>query len=45
MAYTFLKASGYGIGKSLCETDMLDLAKKIMEKAKEEKCAIFITGG
>lgn len=37
MAYTFLKASGVGIGKSLCEADMLDLAKKIMEKAKQKK--------
>jgi phosphoglycerate kinase len=34
MAFTFLKAVGYGIGKSLCEPDMLDLAHKIMEKAK-----------
>lgn len=34
MAFTFLRACGYSIGKSLCETDMLDLARKIMEKAK-----------
>jgi phosphoglycerate kinase len=34
MAFTFLRACGYSIGKSLCEPDMLDLARKIMEKAK-----------
>ena len=34
MAFTFLKASGYEIGKSRCELDMLDLARGIMEKAK-----------
>jgi phosphoglycerate kinase len=42
MAYTFLKASGYGIGKSLCETDMLDLAKKIMAKAKEKNVQFLL---
>jgi phosphoglycerate kinase len=34
MAFTFLKAGGYGIGKSLCEPDMLDLARTIREKAR-----------
>lgn len=34
MAFTFLKAQGYNIGKSLCEEDKLDLALKLMEKAK-----------
>ena len=34
MAYTFFKAQGYEIGKSLCEVDKLDLAKELMEKAK-----------
>jgi phosphoglycerate kinase len=42
MAYTFLKASGYGIGKSLCELDMLDLAKKIMEKAKQKNVEFLL---
>jgi phosphoglycerate kinase len=36
MAFTFLKAAGYGIGKSLCEEDMLDLARKIVDKAKNK---------
>ena len=34
MAYTFLKAKGMNIGKSLCETEKLDLAKELMEKAE-----------
>lgn len=34
MAYTFLKAQGYEIGKSLVEEDKLELAKELMEKAK-----------
>ena len=34
MAFTFLKAQGYNIGKSLCEHDKLDLALKLIEKAK-----------
>lgn len=34
MAFTFLKAKGYEIGKSLCEDDSLELANKLMEKAR-----------
>ncbi|OIP21171.1 phosphoglycerate kinase [bacterium CG2_30_54_10] len=34
MAFTFLKANGFKIGKSLCEEDKITLAKKVMEKAK-----------
>ncbi|MDD3147388.1 MAG: phosphoglycerate kinase [Candidatus Riflebacteria bacterium] len=34
MAFTFLKAQGHNIGKSLCEADKLDLALKLIEKAK-----------
>lgn len=36
MAYTFAKANGYEIGKSLCEDDYLDYAKEMIEKAKEK---------
>lgn len=36
MAFTFLKAQGYEIGKSLLEEEKLDLAKEILEKAKEK---------
>nr|ADI87680.1 phosphoglycerate kinase [uncultured Nitrospirae bacterium MY2-3C] len=35
MANTFFKAMGYEIGDSLCEDDMLDVAKKVMAKMKE----------
>jgi phosphoglycerate kinase len=34
MAYTFLKAKGYDVGKSLVEESKLGFAKKILEKAK-----------
>lgn len=34
MAYTFFKALGGQIGKSLCEVDKLDLAKELIQKAK-----------
>ncbi|OQX49920.1 MAG: phosphoglycerate kinase, partial [Epsilonproteobacteria bacterium 4484_20] len=33
MAFTFLKAQGYEIGKSLVEDDLIDEARDIMEKA------------
>ena len=34
MAFTFLKAQGYKIGKSLCEEDKVELALKLIETAK-----------
>ncbi|MBS2970552.1 phosphoglycerate kinase [Metabacillus sp. KIGAM252] len=34
LAYTFIKALGHGVGKSLLEEDKVDLAKSFMEKAK-----------
>ena len=36
MAYTFLKAQGQPIGKSLVEADKLDLAKRILDQAKQK---------
>ena len=36
MAYTFLKALGHSIGNSLCEDDLLDVAKTTLAKAKEK---------
>ena len=36
MAYTFFKAMGYNVGNSICELDKLDLAKELMEKAKQK---------
>ncbi|WP_078414244.1 phosphoglycerate kinase [Priestia abyssalis] len=36
LAYTFIKAQGHDVGKSLLEEDKIDLAKSFMEKAKEK---------
>ncbi|MBC8585317.1 phosphoglycerate kinase [Youxingia wuxianensis] len=36
MAYTFAKAQGASIGDSLCEDDKLELAKEMLEKAKDK---------
>ncbi|MDX9701797.1 MAG: phosphoglycerate kinase [Candidatus Auribacterota bacterium] len=36
MAYTFFKAMGYEIGKSILEPDKIDLAKEILNKAKQK---------
>ncbi|GGK03499.1 phosphoglycerate kinase [Lentibacillus kapialis] len=36
LAYTFVKAQGYEIGKSLLEEDKIDLAKEFMEKAQDK---------
>ena len=35
MAYTFLKAQGHQVGKSLCEDDQLEYAKDMIALAKE----------
>ncbi len=42
MAYTFFKAMGYGVGNSICELDKLDLAKEIMQKAKEKNVKFML---
>jgi phosphoglycerate kinase len=42
MTYTFIKAMGGKIGKSLCEEDKLDLALKLIEKAKEKKVKLYL---
>ncbi len=34
IANTFIKAAGYNVGKSLCEDDLVDTAKGLMEKMK-----------
>ena len=36
MTYTFAKAMGGNIGESICESDKLDLALDIMQKAKDK---------
>jgi len=36
MSYTFLKALGFEVGKSLLESEKVELAKELMKKAKEK---------
>jgi phosphoglycerate kinase len=42
MAYTFLKAKGYGIGKSLLEEDNIPIAKEILEKSQEKGVKLLL---
>lgn len=42
MAYTFLKADGQPIGKSLVEDDKLDLARRLREAAQKKKFALLL---
>jgi phosphoglycerate kinase len=42
MANTFIAARGTNVGKSLCEHDLADLAKKIMIEAANANCAIVL---
>ena len=42
MAFTFLRAAGYETGKSLCEEDMLDTARKIVDKAKQKNVSFLL---
>jgi phosphoglycerate kinase len=42
MAYTFLKAQGIGIGKSLVEEDKLDLARKILSDVKQKNFKMLL---
>jgi phosphoglycerate kinase len=42
MTYTFVKAMGGKIGKSLCEEDKLDLALQLINKAKEKGVKLYL---
>ena len=42
MTYTFIKAQGGKIGKSLCEEDKLDLALSLLQKAKEKGVNVYL---
>lgn len=42
MIFTFLKAQGLNIGKSLLEEDKIDLAKTLMQKAKNQNVGIIL---
>jgi len=42
MAYTFLKAQDYAIGKSLCEENRLDFARETLKKAEAKGVKILL---
>jgi phosphoglycerate kinase len=42
MAYTFFKAQGHGVGKSLVEDDKLALALDLLEKARLKKVNFYL---
>ena len=42
MAYTFLKADGQPVGKSLVENDKLDLARRLRSEAQQKKFALLL---
>ncbi len=42
MAYTFFKAKGYEVGKSICELDKVDLAKELLKKAEEKGVKLLL---
>ena len=42
MAFTFLKAQGYDVGKSLIEENLIDKAIEIMDMAKQLKVKLYL---
>ena len=42
MAFTFLKAKGFEVGKSKCEEEMTDIARGIMEKAAGRGVKLYL---
>jgi phosphoglycerate kinase len=42
MANTFLYAQGHGVGASLCEKELADTAREILETAKAKGCEIIL---
>ena len=42
MAYTFLKAEGFTVGKSLVENDMLDTARQIKERCEKSNVELLL---
>lgn len=42
MIYTFYKAQGYSVGKSLVEEDKLELATSLIEKAKAKGVSLLL---
>ena len=44
MAYTFLKAQGKKVGKSLVEEDKVELAKQLLDEAQRRKVRLLLPG-
>ncbi len=42
MAYTFLKAAGFNVGRSLVEEDLIETARRIMEEASNNGVKFYI---
>ena len=42
MANTFLNAQGIAVGTSLCERDLADVARGILDSARRNNCEIFL---
>jgi len=42
MAYTFLKAEGFTVGKSLVENEMIDTARQIKERCEHSNVALLL---
>jgi phosphoglycerate kinase len=42
MAFTFLKAMGYSVGKSLVEDELIATSKKIMDRAKKRGVTFYL---
>lgn len=42
MAFTFIKAMGYEIGDSLCETDMLEFSANIIQKLRQNNVKFYL---
>ena len=42
MTFTFFKAQGVKVGKSLCENDFLDKATALLKQAKKQECEIVL---
>ncbi|MGM0416810.1 MAG: phosphoglycerate kinase [Thermodesulfobacteriota bacterium] len=42
MAYTFLRAQGYEVGKSLLEEDQIELAGSLLKQAEDKKVEIML---
>ena len=42
MAYTFLKAQGQSVGKSLVEADKIELARNLLQQAKTRKVKFLL---